>query len=208
MLTQYAWYITDWTPSYVWCQSFLESFSPLVTAYIIKMFGKKNKKGNEKKMLPFAGNRDVCCFGEPAAWPYTEVTPIWWAVKWPLFTTKTQLIYIFTYKTVLSCPTLIGSYQKTPCPIWPSPHSFLILLLLLFSLQQGQHDSTVSLCLGRGLSRTSRAPARRLLQQKITMSYLFTHLLDCGSFAVLFFRLPIWRQEKSTVSKGSMISNN
>jgi len=78
MLTQYAWYITDWTPSYVWCQSFLESFSPLVTAYIIKMFGKKNKKGNEKKMLPFAGNRDVCCFGEPAAWPYTEVTPIWW----------------------------------------------------------------------------------------------------------------------------------
>jgi len=36
--------------------------------------------------------------------------------------------------------------------------SFLILLLLLFSLHQGQHDSTVSLCLGRGLSRTSHSP--------------------------------------------------
>jgi len=115
-------------------------------------------------MLPFAGNRDVRGLGEPAAWPHTEVTPTWWAVKWPLFTTKTQLIYIFTYKTVLSCPTLIGSYQTTPCPIWPSAHSFLILLLLLFSLHQGQHNSTVSLCLGRGLSRTFRAPARRLLQ--------------------------------------------
>ena len=76
-----------------------------------------------------------------------------------------QLIYIFTYVTVLSCPTLIGSHQITLCLIWPFPHSFLILLLLLFSLHQGQHDSTVSLCLGRGLSRTSRAPARRLLQQ-------------------------------------------
>ena len=70
----------------------------------------------------------------------------------------------FTYKTVLSCPTLIGSHQITLSLIWPFPHSFLILLLLLFSLHQGQHDSTVSLCLGRGLSRTSRAPARRLLQ--------------------------------------------
>jgi len=119
---------------------------------------------NLQRLLPFAGNRDVRCLGEPAAWPNTEVTPIWWAVKWPLFTTKHSLYYIFTYKTVLSCPTLIGSYQTTPCPIWPSPHSFLILLLLLFSLHQGQHDSTVSLCLGRGLSRTSRAPARRLLQ--------------------------------------------
>ena len=28
------------------------------------------------RLLPFAGNRDVRCFGEPAAWPYTEVTPI------------------------------------------------------------------------------------------------------------------------------------
>ena len=27
-------------------------------------------------LLPFAGNRDVRCLGEPAAWPYTEVTPI------------------------------------------------------------------------------------------------------------------------------------
>ena len=123
-------------------------------------------------MLPFAGNRDVRCLGEPAAWPHTEVTPIWWAVKWPLFTTKHSLYYIFTYKTVLSCPTLIGSYQTTPCPIWPSPHSFLILLLLLFSLHQGQHDSTVSLCLGRGLSRTSRAPARRLLQQQRDLNWL------------------------------------
>ena len=42
---------------------------------------------------------------------------------------------------------------------------FPIFLLLLFSLHQGQHDSTVSLCLGRGLSRTSCTPARRLLQQ-------------------------------------------
>ena len=115
-------------------------------------------------MLPFAGNRDVRCLGEPAAWPHTEVTPTWWAVKWPLFTTKTQLIYIFTYKTVLSCPTLIGSYQVTLCLIWPFPHSFPIFLLL-FSLHQGQHDSIVSLCLGRGLSRTSRTPARHLLQQ-------------------------------------------
>ena len=70
----------------------------------------------------------------------------------------------FTYKTVLSCPTLIGSHQITLSLIWPFPHSFLILLLLLFSLHQAQHDSTVSLCLGRGLSRTSRIPARRLLQ--------------------------------------------
>ena len=42
--------------------------------------------------------------------------------------------------------------------------SFFLIFLLLFSLHQGQHDSTVSLCLGRGLSRTSRSPARRLLQ--------------------------------------------
>ena len=70
----------------------------------------------------------------------------------------------FTQITVLSCPTLISSHQITLCLIWPFPHSFIILLLLLFSLQQGQHDSTVSLSLGRGLSRTSRAPARRLLQ--------------------------------------------
>ena len=27
-------------------------------------------------LLPFAGNRDVRCLGEPAAWPYTEVIPI------------------------------------------------------------------------------------------------------------------------------------
>jgi len=75
-----------------------------------------------------------------------------------------QLINIFTYITVLSCPTLIGSHQITLCLIWPFPYSFLIFLLLLFSLHQGQHDSTVSLCLGRGLSRTSHSPARRLLQ--------------------------------------------
>ena len=78
---------------------------------------------------------------------------------------------------MLSCPTLIGSYQTTPCPIWPSPHSFLILLLL-FSLHQGQHDSTVSLCLGRSLSRTSRAPARRLLQQIGGIPGSFTPKLD------------------------------
>ena len=76
---------------------------------------------------------------------------------------NTAYIY-FTYKTVLSCPTLIGSHQVTLCLIWLFPHSFLILLLLLFSLHQGQHNSTVSLCLGRGLSHTSRSPARRLLQ--------------------------------------------
>ena len=84
---------------------------------------------------------------------------------------ETQLIYIFTYKTVLSCPTLIGSHQITLCLIWPFPHSFLILLLLLFSLHQGQHDSTVSLCLGRSLSHTSCAPARRLLQQLLGEIY-------------------------------------
>ena len=131
------------------------------------------------RVLPFAGNRDVRCLGEPAAWPYTEVTPIWWAVKWPLFTTKHSLYYIFTYKTVLSCPTLIGSYQTTLCLIWLSPHSFLILLLL-FSLHQGQHNSTVSLCLGRGLSRTSRAPARCLLQQPLKCTcglHIFSILL-------------------------------
>ena len=52
---------------------------------------KKGKKENRKKgkgfnssnihwklfvVLPFVGNRDVRCLGEPAAWPYTEVTPI------------------------------------------------------------------------------------------------------------------------------------
>lgn len=42
MLTQYAWYVTDWTLSYVWCQSFLDFFSPLLTAYIIKALRKKN----------------------------------------------------------------------------------------------------------------------------------------------------------------------
>ena len=89
---------------------------------------------------------------------------------------QTQLIYIFTYITVLSCPTLIGSYQITLCLIWPFPHSFLILLLL-FSLHQGQHDSTVSLCLGRGLSRTSRAPTRRLLQQVVSNFILLLNML-------------------------------
>ena len=37
--------------------------------------------------------------------------------------------------------------------------SFLCIFpLFLFSLHQGQHDSTVSLCLGRSLSRTSVSP--------------------------------------------------
>ena len=30
----------------------------------------------ERRLLPFAGNCDVSCLGEPAAWPYTEVTPV------------------------------------------------------------------------------------------------------------------------------------
>ena len=30
----------------------------------------------DRLLLPFTGNRDVRCLGEPAAWPYTEVTPI------------------------------------------------------------------------------------------------------------------------------------
>lgn len=45
MLTQYAWYATDWTLSYVWCQSFLDFFfSLLLAAYMTKVLGEKIKK--------------------------------------------------------------------------------------------------------------------------------------------------------------------
>ena len=93
----------------------------------------------------------------------------------------------FTYKTVLSCPTLIGSHQITLSLIWPFPHSFLILLLLLFSLHQAQHDSTVSLCLGRGLSRTSRIPARRLLTTVVAVVVELNQAKPMFSKVQLFF---------------------
>ena len=77
--------------------------------------------------------------------------------------------YIFLLK--LSCPVLIRPYWiLTPyhnslfgsyCLLIPSP-SYLVYFVSKDSLSE--HNSTLSLCLGRGLSRTARIPIKRLLQ--------------------------------------------
>jgi len=74
--------------------------------------------------------------------------------------------YIYFYlnnRAVMSHPDWFA--PDNIVPYLAASSFFHIFLLFLFSLHQGQHNSTVSLCLGRSLSCTSRTPARRLLQQ-------------------------------------------
>ena len=59
--------------------------------------------------------------------------------------------------------SLFGSY----CLLIPSP-SYLVYFISKDSLSE--HNSTLSLCLGRGLSRTARIPAKHLLQHVINWS--------------------------------------
>ena len=72
----------------------------------------------------------------------------------------------------LSCPVLIRPYWilapyynslfDSYCLLIPSPSS-LVYFISKDSLSE--HNSTLSLCLGRGLSHTARIPAKCLLQQ-------------------------------------------
>ena len=110
----------------------------------------------------------MCTDQLPDQGQMTADTPIWWAVKWCLFTTKHSL-YTFTW-AIVPCPdssvldltpyhnSLFGSY----CLLIPSP-SYLVYYINKDSLSE--HNSTLSLCLGRGLSHTARIPAKHLLQQ-------------------------------------------
>ena len=73
----------------------------------------------------------------------------------------------------LSCPVLIRPYWilapyynslfGSYCRLIPSP-SYLVYFVSKDSLSE--HNSTLSLCLGRGLSHTARIPIKRLLQER------------------------------------------
>jgi len=118
------------------------------------------------------------CVSPSAHWPIAwkgpndcKRTPIWWAVKWRLFTNTHSLYTLLE----LSCPVLIRPYWiLTPyhnslfgsyCLLIPSSYSFLPSYLVYFiSKDSLSEHSTLSLCWGRGLSRTARIPAKHLLQ--------------------------------------------
>jgi len=75
----------------------------------------------------------------------------------------------------LSCPVLICLYWMLApyhnslfgsyCLLIPSP-SYLVYFVSKDSLSE--HNSTLSLCLGRGPSRTAHIPIKRLLQQEVS----------------------------------------
>ena len=126
------------------------------------------------QLLPSVTVMLASCLPSCANWPITwsgpndcRHTPIWWAVKRHLFT---NTAYIPLLK--LSCPVLIRPYWilapyhnslfGSYCILIPLP-SYLVYFVSKDSLFE--HNSTLSLCLERGLSRTARIPARRLLQQ-------------------------------------------
>ena len=81
----------------------------------------------------------------------------------------------------LSCPVLICPYWilapyynslfGSYCLLIPSP-SYLVYFVSKDCLSE--HNSTLSLCLGIGLSRTAHIPVKRLLQH-----LLFSRLLPC-----------------------------
>jgi len=74
----------------------------------------------------------------------------------------------------LSCPVLIRPYWMLApyynslfgsyCLLVPSP-SYLVYFISKDSLSE--HNSTLSLCWGRGLSHTARIPVKRLLQHQV-----------------------------------------
>ena len=66
-------------------------------------------------------------------------------------------------------PYLVGSYYFL-IPLHPSSSCFLGSKVSL-----SEHDSALSLCLGRGLSRTARIPVKRLLQQQHDIKMLQYH---------------------------------
>ena len=76
---------------------------------------------------------------------------------------NTAYIFYLSNRAVMFHPDWFALDNIIP---YLAASSFLhIFPLFLFSLHQVQHDSTVSLRIGRSLSRTSRIPARCLLQQ-------------------------------------------
>jgi len=138
-----------------------------------------------------------CC--PSAHWPITwsgrndcKRTPKWWAVKWCFIHYYAQLIYLYlNNRTIVSYSDLF-TLDINPFPYWLllSLHSFAFFFLsCLFDskVSLSEHDSTLSLCLGRDLSRTSRIPVKCLLLQKIfntvkkyvsTRVKLFLHLVN------------------------------
>ena len=96
--------------------------------------------------------------------------------------------YIYFYlnnRAVMSHPDWFALDNIVP---YLAVSSFFLIFLLLFSLHQGHHNSTVCLCLGRGLSRTSRTPARRLLQH-LTINYQ----LDISIFRCIDYIYQIYK---------------
>ena len=128
-------------------------------------------------MLPSATVMLASCVSPSTYWPITwsgpndcKRTPIWWAVKWCFIHYYAQLIYFsLNSRTIVSYSDL-STLDINPFPYWLllSSHSFTFFFLscLLDSkVSLSEHDSTLTLCLGRGLSRTSHIPVKRLLQQ-------------------------------------------
>jgi len=127
-------------------------------------------------MLPSTTVMLASCVSPSAHWPITwsgpndcKRTPIWWAVKWHFIHYYAQLIYLYlNNRTIVSYSDLF-TLDINPFPYWLllTPHSFAFFLSCLFDskVSLSEHDSTLSLCLGRGLSRTSRIPVKHLLQQ-------------------------------------------
>ena len=130
------------------------------------------------RLLPSATVMLTSCVSPSAHWPITwsgpndcKRTPIRWTVKWPLFTTMHSLYTLLkqSYNHVLFW--FIHTYLN-PFPYWllSFPHSFAFFLLscLLVSKNSlSKHNSTLPLCLGRGLSSTACIPTKHLLQHTL-----------------------------------------
>ena len=88
----------------------------------------------------------------------------------------------------LSCPVLIRPYWilapyhnslfGSYCLLIPSP-SYLVYFISKDSLSE--HNSILSLCLGRGLSRTACIPVKRLLQHSRNGALWTTYSSVCSS---------------------------
>ena len=131
------------------------------------------------RLLPSATVMLASCVSPSGHWPITwsgpndcKRTPIWWAIN-------AQLIHIYlNNRTIVSYSDLFALDIK-PFPYWLllSPHSFAFFFLCcLFDnkVSLSEHNSTLSLSLGRGLSRTSRIPVKRLLQHRILKNTMKT----------------------------------
>ena len=140
------------------------------------------------------------CVSPSAHWSITwsgpndcKRTPIWWAVKWRFIHYHAQLIYFYlNNRTIVSYSDLFA-LDINPFPYWLllSPHSFAFLSCLLDSKDRlSEHNSTLSLCLGRSLSRTSRIPVIRLPQQatqNIYTAHKVRELIDYFFFRNNFY---------------------